>query len=80
VEQALQNDLHMSNMDVMRLMKLNPDYWKGYQLTGDYYFKNKRFSEALQVYTIALEKEVPTVPDRKYLSKQIKKSKRKANR
>ena len=80
LELAIKDETKIDATQLKKLVDLNPNYWKAYKIVGDYYYQNKRFTKALEAYTVALKKEITTVPDQEYILKYIKKSKRKANR
>ena len=63
--------------DLDRLIQLNPNYWKGYALAGDYYFQQKNYKKAIISFKQAKNREVTTLTDRNYLDKMIAKSYRK---
>lgn len=52
---------------------LNPGLWKGSFLVGEYYYQRRRYAEALRYYRQAASREVATEPDRKLITKRIKK-------
>jgi tetratricopeptide (TPR) repeat protein len=79
LEAALNNDNQVSSQVLSEIRSRNRDYWKSHYLVGKYYYKNKNYSEALEAFEEANSKEITTIPDRKNVTKYIKKSKRKAN-
>jgi hypothetical protein len=79
LEAALNNDNLVSSQVLSEIRSRNRDYWKSHYLVGKYYYKNKNYSEALEAFEEANSKEITTIPDRKNVTKYIKKSKRKAN-
>lgn len=56
------------------LLTLNPNYWEGYYLAGEYYYRNKDFRKAIINYKQALQREVATVPAEESIRKRIRKS------
>ena len=58
-------------------IELNPDYWLAYYKVGKYYFEKKNYSQAQKYFKMALTKEITTVPDRKNVEENLKKSERK---
>ncbi|WP_010232062.1 acyl-CoA--6-aminopenicillanic acid acyl-transferase [Gillisia marina] len=60
-----------------KLIQLNPNYWKGYALAGDYYYQKKEYKKAIIYFKQASSREVTTLTDVKYLEKMIAKSYRK---
>lgn len=72
-----ETDEIISEEEIHSFIQLNPEFWKTYFLVGEYYFEEKNYKNALENYKIALEKEITTVPDREFLEKRIRKSKRK---
>ncbi len=59
------------------LIQLNPNYWKGYSLAGNYYFKKEQYKKAIIYFKQAKRREVTTLPETDYLNRMIKKSYRK---
>ncbi len=59
------------------LIQLNPNYWKGYSLAGNYYFKKEQYKKAIIYFKQAIRREVTTLPETDYLNRMIKKSYRK---
>ncbi len=52
----------------------NPQFYNAYVLAGDYSFKHKQFSRAIQYYKEALTKEIATKNEEEYIQKQITES------
>ena len=70
----VENDEKITDASFEKLVILNPDFWKGYALAGNYYFKQKNYKQALNYFKKARNREVTTLPDLEYLDKMIKKS------
>ena len=77
INHAISSEENISEKKVEQLIFLNPYYWKAYSLTGRYYFQKKDFKKAIIHFKQALQLEVSTSPDERYLEKMIKKSYRK---
>ncbi len=56
-----------------QFVALNPEFWKGSFLVGEYYYGRRRYAEALPHYRQAASKEVTTEPDRRLIDKRIRK-------
>lgn len=52
----------------------NPQFYHAYVLAGDYSFKHKQFTKAVQYYKEALTKEIATKNEEEYIHKQITES------
>ncbi|CAM4128203.1 C45 family peptidase [Gillisia hiemivivida] len=63
--------------DIEKLIQLNPNYWKGFALAGDYYFQQKKYKKAIIYFKQAKMREVTSLTDLNYLEKMIAKSTRK---
>jgi isopenicillin-N N-acyltransferase-like protein len=59
---------------------VNPQFYNAYVLAADYLYKEKEYAKALIYYEMALTKEIATVPERKHIEEQIKKTKAKLNK
>ena len=75
VEFAIENNETISAEKLSSLQQKNPEYWKAYYLTGKYYFGKKYNAAARKAFEMALTKEITTIPDRKYIEKQLRKLK-----
>ncbi len=64
--------LVISDADVQRFIKSNPEYFYTWQLAGDYYFARKDFEKAKHYYKIALTKEITTVPEKRNIEERLK--------
>lgn len=53
------------------IIELNPDYFLSYVLAGDYFFNKEMFMEAKEYYSLALEREVATIPEEEYIRTRI---------
>mgnify|MGYP002795183594 CR=1 FL=1 len=74
---AISSEENISEKKLDQLILLNPYYWKAYALAAQYYFQKKKFKKAIILFKQALQREVPTSLDVRYLEKMIKKSYRK---
>jgi len=77
IENSISKEESISEVDILRLQKLNPYYWKSYSLAGDYYYNLEVYKKAIINYKKALNLEVTTLPDEERLEKMIRKSYRK---
>ncbi len=57
---------------VKRFIQSNPEMYDTYQLLGDWYTSKKQYDKATEFWKIALDKEIPRLPEKEYLEKQIK--------
>jgi isopenicillin-N N-acyltransferase like protein len=55
------------------LVASNPEFYNAYLLAGDYLYKQKEYTAALQNYNIALTKVIATKKEEDYIREQIKK-------
>ncbi len=76
VETAIENKKTISEEKLFALQQKNPEYWKGYYLTGKHYFEKNYDAAAKKAFEMALTKEITTVPDRENIEKYIRKLKR----
>ena len=70
----VENDEKITDASFEKLVTLNPDFWKGYALAGNYHYKQKNYKQALIYFKKARNREVTTLPDLENLDKMIKKS------
>ncbi|PKQ45490.1 C45 family autoproteolytic acyltransferase/hydolase [Confluentibacter flavum] len=77
VEHATLDNIKLNDKDLELLVNLNPEYWKAYKLIGEYYYEHRQYSKALKFFEMTSKKEIPTLPDTEFISKRIKKSRRK---
>ncbi len=73
VEAAIAQGEHISPQTLQELQNTNPEYWKPYYLTGQYYFQNKYKAAAKLAFKKALTKEITTVPDKEKIEKYLRK-------
>lgn len=71
VEAAIENGGVISEEKLSALQQKNPAYWKGYYLTGKYYFEKKYDAAAKRAFEIALTKEITTVSDKERIEKHL---------
>lgn len=74
LHQLVSNEKLVKTEDLEKLIQLNPNYWKGFALAGDYYFKQKKYRKAIIYFKQAKNREVPSLSDLNYLEKMIAKS------
>lgn len=53
------------------LLSVNPEFYYTYVLAGNYLFKHKEYKKALNLYQLALTKEIATTKERKQILDQI---------
>ncbi len=64
---------HGMKVDVNHMAALNPEYFEGWKLAGDYYFRKNNFDLANQCYIKALNREISSTYERNYIIAQMKK-------
>lgn len=74
---ALDKKSTVSESFISEYISSNPDFWTVYFKTGKYYFGQKNYEKAAEMFRKALEKEITTVPDRDDVLKYLKKTERK---
>lgn len=57
-------------------VSLNPEYYLGYSLSGDYYMSKKKYNKAIAYYTTALTKEVTSKNDEEKIKANLAECKR----
>jgi hypothetical protein len=62
---------------VRRFVQSNPEMFQVYRLLGDWYQSEKKYATAVKYWKTALTKEIPRLPEREYLEKQVEKYERK---
>lgn len=62
---------------IQQYQELNPAYWLVYYRAGIYYYNKKQYDLARNNFTIALSKEVTTLPAKEQIEKYLKKLKNK---
>jgi len=60
------------NVDTDSLLASNPNYYNAYILAGDYLYKRKQVKKALDVYRVALKKEIATKMEADHIRDQIR--------
>jgi isopenicillin-N N-acyltransferase-like protein len=68
-----------SNSDIQEFIKLNPEFYRTYELIGDYYLKSDSLKLSLNYYENALQKDIPINNDRNKIVEKIKWIKNKLN-
>lgn len=53
------------------IVRLNPEFYQAYVLAGEVLYRKEKFEEAKAYYLQALEKEIATIPERKYIEEQV---------
>lgn len=71
IEQAMAAKSVLSEEFLNHYKQLNPHFWKVYYTVGQYYFNQKQFVKAKNEFTIALTKEITTLPERKHIEKLL---------
>lgn len=77
ISAKIQSGEAISDAEIESFVELNPEFWKGYFVAGEYYFHQKDYRNAILFYQIALTKEITTLPDKELVQKRIRKSERK---
>lgn len=77
LHEKVANNEGIKDSAFVKLIQLNPYYWKGYALAGNYYFKQDEYKQALIYFKQAKRREVTTLPEMEYLDRMIKKCYRK---
>ena len=67
----------IKDAEIRYFLGLNPHFWEGYALAGNYYFGQEEYKKAVIHYKQAQQREITTVPDQLFLEKMIRKSYRK---
>jgi predicted choloylglycine hydrolase len=79
LEETIKDEVFLGDESFIDEMgALNPAYYKGYYLAGQYYQGRKNYEKAIQAYEMALSKEITTLPEREDIQARLKKAKRKA--
>lgn len=76
VEKAISKGENISPEILSALQRKNPEYWKGYYLTGKYYFGKNYDTAAKKAFETALTKEVTSLRNRDSIEKYLQKLKR----
>ena len=76
-ENILETDATLSPTELTALENKNSDYWKAHFLAGKYFYEHKDYQKALKAFTLAMSKEITTVPDKEKVEKYLRKTKRK---
>ncbi len=58
-------------IDVNALIQSNPSYYHTYVLAGDYYYRRKKYEQALAQYEKGLTMEIATLAETNHLHKQV---------
>ncbi len=77
VQYAIKNKKKISQDELNKFIKLNPNSWEVYYLVGKYFYNQKYYSAALIEFNKALTKEISTIPYKEQIEEYIKKIKRK---
>jgi isopenicillin-N N-acyltransferase like protein len=67
------------NVDVEKLIALNPEYYDAYILAADYYYKKGNFPDALNLYEKALTKEIANNSEKNHAIEMINNCRNKIN-
>ena len=60
-----------ADIDPVKVVQTNPKYYHAWVLAGDQYFKNKEYAKAQEAYETALELEIASVPEERYITNRI---------
>jgi isopenicillin-N N-acyltransferase like protein len=60
-----------SSDEINKFVASNPDYYNVYLLLGDYFQKKQAHEEAIKYYKMALNKELPSVADKKSIQNKV---------
>jgi isopenicillin-N N-acyltransferase like protein len=63
-------------VNVEKMISLDPEYFYAYQLAGDYEYKHKRYDSAIKYYETGLTKEIANKNEEMHMRKQIGKCKK----
>ena len=61
----------ISDLTIGRMVSLNPDYYYGYEIAGDYYFALGRKESASKNYNKSLQCVIPNLSERKAIEKKL---------
>ena len=61
----------ISDLTIGRMVSLNPDYYYGYEIAGDYYFALGRKESASKNYNKSLQCVIPNLLERKAIEKKL---------
>lgn len=64
---------------INEMIALNPDSYLSYSEAGDLYMKQQHFAEAIELYTVALQKPIPTRQEIAHILKGMEYCKKKLN-
>lgn len=62
-----------------QMIALNPLYYQGYALAGEYLLQQKQYADGLEYLGVALEKNIPLNTERKKLEQRLQWAKKKLN-
>ncbi|HPB52536.1 MAG TPA: C45 family autoproteolytic acyltransferase/hydrolase [Saprospiraceae bacterium] len=57
--------------EMEKAIRLNPDYYYGYEVAGDCYFRGGKKDEAADMYAKALQRDIPNRKDRERIAGQL---------
>ena len=75
IEKAIASDTHLDRNVLEEFRLLNPDFWEAHYLVGKYYYEKGYDRLALEAFQTAETKEITTLPDRKEVTRYIRKLK-----
>lgn len=64
VEEEMKSKKLIVSDSLSRLIHLNPDYYRSYEIAGDYFTVQNSFDKAKENYMISLQKVIPTLGDK----------------
>lgn len=71
IRDAIKNKFAIENLRVEDFINSNPDYYHTYELLGDYYKMEGETLKAKEMFSLALEKEIPYTSDRISIEKKL---------
>ncbi|WBL20842.1 C45 family peptidase [Zunongwangia sp. HRR-M8] len=74
---ALDHNEQINPEKAEKLKQLNPYFWQAYYLSGQFYYRDGNYKQAIIDFKQALRREVTTLPEKERLEKLLKKSYRK---
>lgn len=77
IDKAIKEKSLVSSDSLAYYQSLNHDFWSVYYKSGRIYFNKRDFLQAKKHFTMALEKEITTMPDKENVEKYLRKTNRK---
>jgi len=79
IEDAVKKKQSLKPSILLGIQNANPEYWESYYIVGEYYYRKKYYTAALNAFQKASTKEITTIPYMHKIDLYIKKLKRKLN-